>query len=471
MLAVAAAAMIGPTAASASWSTIDENGNTTPAGQGSAPDEAASNGDSSSGGGGGFVQTEIDSTVPLSGGSCRWTVKGHLLVRNPTVPGISDGDPVVGVKVQVSGRSTLGAALGELGYNSWGTDITNSSGEFSVSKTECGDRRVKVEAKFESDSGDLRVLGPTSHTWWHLDDTLDEIAPSTIDLNGEPFGGESGEQRLTQAKTDAQTWILYRRAIDYLGSIGYPLLNNTTVHNPATLAPNGSWSDPILHEIHIEPASTDSVYTMLHEFGHAWAYPREIGEGCLTNAVTKDGDTHDFQEKPCTAFNEGFADFFGDKLWQEMSAAGLIASAPDSGSTTPHERAFFQGQGLISLSRMEANEQGWDQAFRVLTSSDITRQLFGDGLGGGGYVSTYSGPICSVRLGVPTGLDDLADALAVIGDSSDKFDLQDASKPSMHDFFDRADDRLSGFDDWDATQYTDIVDPTLEREPHEAYGC
>ena len=28
-----------------------------------------------------------------------------------------------------------------------------------------------------------------------------------------------------------------------------------------------------------------------------------------------------------------------------MNAAGLIASAPASDSTTPHERAFFQGRG------------------------------------------------------------------------------------------------------------------------------
>ena len=105
-----------------------------------------------------------------------------------------------------------------------------------------------------------------------------------------------------------------------------------------------------------------------------------------------------------------------------------------------------------------------------MTSSDITRQLFGDGLGGGGYVSTYSGPVCSHRLG-PRDWTTSPMRSRVIGDASDKFNLQDASKPSMLDFFDRADDRLSSFDDWDAIPYPDIVDPTLEREPHEAYGC
>jgi hypothetical protein len=288
-----------------------------------------------------------------------------------------------------------------------------------------------------------------------------------VDLNGEPFGGESGEQATTQARVDAQTWILYRRAIDYVTSLGYPFLNHTTVHNPATLAPNGSWSDPILHDIHIDPRFTSSAWNMLHELGHAWAYPREIGEGCLTWAAAQDGDTHDFQENPCVAFNEGFADFFASKLEQEMDAFRLLALT-NPPSTTPFTRSYLVSQGLISLSRVEGNELGWDQAFRVLTSADITRQRFGPGFGGGTYVSSYSGPLCS---GMPRDLNDLAHALEVVGDSGDRFDLQDSSRPTMVDFFDRADDRLARFDDWDAIKFLDTVDPTQSVEPHEGYGC
>jgi hypothetical protein len=172
--AVAAAAIALPATASAGWSTIDENGNTTPAGHGSAPDPPQGGGSSS---GGGYVATEVGSTVPNTSGSCRWTVKGRLLVRNPTVVELTDGESVEGDEVKVSGRSSLGAALGDLGYNSWGTVTTDANGEFSVSKTECGNCRVKVEAKFDSD--DLRVLGPSSPTWYQLHDTLDEIAPRT----------------------------------------------------------------------------------------------------------------------------------------------------------------------------------------------------------------------------------------------------------------------------------------------------
>jgi hypothetical protein len=465
LTAVTAAAMVGASTASAGWSSYDpDTGNTTPAGHGSAPDPGTG---SSSSSGGGVVATEVDSTFPASGNRpCDWTVNGHVLVRDPSLPGLSDGEPVVGIQVKVSGADWAGSQVGI--FNSWGTDITNSDGEFSVTHTECNKRRVRVEARFESD--DLRVLGPSSPDWWELDDTDDRIEPSTIDLHGEPFGGESGEQLLAQARTDAQTWILYRRAIDHVASLGYPALNHTTVHNPATLAPNGSWSDPILHEIHIAPSMTDSVYAMLHEFGHAWAYPREIGEGCLTNAVIKDGDTHDFQETRCAASNEGFADFFGHKLWQELHDTGLLSSAPDPQTLEPLSRAYLAGQGLISLDRAEQNELGWDQAFRLLSSSDVTRWQLGPNDGSWVHAHAYTGASCSGR-GMPTGLDDLADALQVIGSSSDQFDLQDADDPTMQAFFDRADDRLAGFDNWDAVQFTNFADPAESVEPHDAYGC
>ena len=37
---------------------------------------------------------------------CTWRVTGRLLVRDPTLDGVADGDPIAGVKVKVSGRST-----------------------------------------------------------------------------------------------------------------------------------------------------------------------------------------------------------------------------------------------------------------------------------------------------------------------------------------------------------------------------
>lgn len=464
--ALAIAALIGPATAGANRSEIDENGNTTPVEPPICPGMPGCSVP---------VEPDDDSTIPNGSGSCSWTVRGHLVVRNPTVDGLADNDPIEGVEVKVSGKTVA--------YNEWGTDTTDSNGNFSVQKHVCGDRKVKVEARF--DSGNLRVTSSKSPNWYLLRETDDKVAPSTIDLDDEPFGspspGESGDQVTSQARTDAQTWIVYDKALDYAASIFHSFLNKVTVHNPATLTTGDSWADPVLGDIHIAPRDTASIDTMLHEGGHAWAYPREIGEGCLIAGAISGETSHEFQEKPCVAFNEGFAEFFSNKIEQEMNADRLIASteAPyvdgvippnaSSPTTTPMDRAELNSRGLISLDRVARSDVGWEQVFNVLTSSDITRQLFGPGFGNGGLVSTY-GPSCAGR-GMPVGQDDLADALRAFGDSQDQLDLQDSEEPSVSDVLNRAADRLTTFDTSDSIAYLDAIDPTLESEPHDAYGC
>ena len=63
------------------------------------------------------------------------------------------------------------------------------------------------------------------------------------------------------------------------------------------------------------------------------------------------------------------------------------------------------------------------------------------------------------------------DALYAFGTDSDKIDLRDPQDPSVADFLERAEDRLSTFDDWDEIAYLNTIDPTSDSEPHEAYGC
>jgi hypothetical protein len=325
-----------------------------------------------------------------------------------------------------------------------------------------------VEAKFESKSGDLRVLGSGSPEWYVLKDTDDLQHPGSIDLKGEPFAGETGDQATDQARMDAPDWLLYRRAIDYVGSLGHPFLNDVTVHNPASLHHgDASWTDPVLHGIHIAPYGSTNRWTMLHELGHAWAYPRETGEDCLIAGALGPDTTHGARESRSVAFNEGFANFFASKLDREMSDAGIITPS-DPSATKPHKRAYLIGKGLLDLDDAEHSDKGFDQAFRILTQDDVTSELFGDGVGDIGYVDDWTAS-CAGK-GVPTGLGDLADALKVIGDADDQF-AAGGGGPTIRDLFDRADERLGAFDDWDATFYRQIVDPDSDDEPHEVYGC
>jgi hypothetical protein len=287
--------------------------------------------------------------------------------------------------------------------------------------------------------------------WYVIKDTNNLVDPSTIDLKGEPFRGETGDQNTAQALTDGQTWVLYRKAIDYVTSLGYPFLNDVTVNNPAALTVNdNSWTDPVFHGIHITPKATNDRVNMLHELGHAWAYPREYGEECLIAGAFGTDTSHGLREEPCVAFNEGFAKFFATKLDEEMTAAGLLTSTPES--SAPHTRAYLVAKGVLSLDDASHNDNGVDQAFRVLTQPDITRELFGNGIGATGLAAPYTGTSC-MRRGVPAGLDGLDTALKVIGDANDQFDVQGTGRPTIEDLFARADDRLSKFDDWDASYY------------------
>jgi hypothetical protein len=245
------------------------------------------------------------------------------------------------------------------------------------------------------------------------------------------------------------------------------------VHNPASLTVgDNSWTDPVLHGIKIAPKSTDSRWTMLHELGHAWAYPRETGEDCLIAGALGSDNTHSGSEAPCVAFNEGFADFFASKVDDEMSAAGLIAPSKPSWSG-PYSRAYLVSEGVLDLDDASHNELGFDQAFRVLTQADIAHELFGDGLGKLDWVSDYgpyTGSNCA-SMAAPKGLDGLETALKAVGDAGDQFDVQDADRPTIGQLFDRVDERLSKFDDWDASNYEQIVDPASDDEPHDFYAC
>lgn len=89
----------------------------------------------------------IDTDTIVASGSCSWTVKGRLVVRNPTMDGLRDNDGVVGAQVKVSGRQSFSP----LGWNTWETVVTDVNGDFTVRHTDCQNQKLKVEAKFESD--------------------------------------------------------------------------------------------------------------------------------------------------------------------------------------------------------------------------------------------------------------------------------------------------------------------------------
>lgn len=396
-----------------------------------------------------------DTDVITAVGGCTWTVEGNIVVDQPTISGLADNDAVEGVKVKVSGRTGIGW------FNEWDTDVTDSDGYFRVTKSECNDRAVMVEVQFEDD--DLRVTGSGSKTWYEIYNSNSTMSTSTIDLNREPMGAGVGDQLLAQARSDAQTWIVYRTSMDYISSLGWSFTNKVTVHNPATLTQGVSAADPILQDIHIDPSQTSSLHTMTHELAHVYLYQHGTGEGCLTWNALISGDTHDPVESECVAYSEGTAETLADMLEIELNTTGLLPSGASASRVLPFDRArLSQTYGLDTLPQVGQRDYGWEQVNRVLFGSDITRWLFGTDTASPGNVATYNGAACS---GQPVGQDDLADLLRVVDTD------MDFSNVTVSSYLQRAADKLATMDDTDKDFYQQTINPNNTSEPHTLYGC
>ena len=324
--------------------------------------------------------TTIDTSGNTTTGnnSCGFTVRGHLVVRDPTVDGLVDNDPLEDVEVKVSGRSEFGV------WNEWDTERTDENGDFTVWKGECSDRKVKVEARFKSD--DLRVTSSASTDWYLLFETASTLSWRTLDIGDEPFGGGVGDQSTSQARTDAQTWAVFQRAIDYTASIGRPFLNKVTVHNPATLTVGLSATDPILQEIHIDPNDRRSRH-LADPAGTRLDVPARDRRGAASRGTPLiSGSTHGAHETPCVLSPRlGCVLLRQDRAGDEHRRAHPVLE-----SSSTHDRATMprwrRPSGSTTRRSWGRAEDGWENVFRVLTSSDITRQVFGDEAGSPGFV-------------------------------------------------------------------------------------
>ena len=424
---------------------------------------------------------DADIVTTGGAGSCTFKVTGKLVVRNPTLTELNDAGwlqhgvladntPLKDVEIRVSGRTDPGT------WNSWGSDYTDADGNFTVTESKCDARVVKVEARFHN--GSLDVSGPDSPKWYSLYETSGTISPSLIDLQQEALPGGQGDQATSQARTDAQTWAVYQRAIDYIEGTGHGFHDQVVVHNPSWISQDTSFTDPPTGAIHIDPSQTTRLDVMLHELGHAWSYPYVDGEGCLTNDVLVadvfDFDpttrtTHDASEKPCVAFEEGFAQFFARKLEYEMHSAKLIDVAPATADVTPRSREYMRDNlDMHTINDVAHKDVGWEQAFRVLTASDLPLLLFGDGTTPSGSAGVYAnGLSCH---GQPLLHSHLADALQIVGDSANHWNIKDIDIMFL---LLRAADRggwLSS--EKDIPAYYDSIDPAdTTFEPHMSYGC
>jgi hypothetical protein len=268
-----------------------------------------------------------------------WTVKGKIAVAHQLAELIDkfDGEsPLKGIEVKISAKAKV-PIIGWGTWNSWGTVRTNSKGEFSISKSKNHDlRRFKIEVKFQDDDLAVRHEHATSSLtkvkWYTIiEESSKEHKAGTVDFNQRTFkSGGKHDRGDFEARRHADIWVLYQMVIDHVAAMGSDFAFTTQVkvkypHNGITGdAVEAPYANPTTKVIYIVKNSRGDYFntdTLLHELGHIYAYNHVSGEICLTEGLLMDGSTHGLVDDHCVAFHEGFAQYWSDKLREELFGA------------------------------------------------------------------------------------------------------------------------------------------------------
>ena len=312
---------------------------------------------------------------------CNWTVKGRLSVKHrASMAALGDKDDLQNIQVRVKAMSkAMGAWTGKWG--SWGTVRTDASGNFTVTKTKgCGDRRFRVEVKFDDADLEVRHANATSSTtkvkWYTVINDVQRSA-GTYDIGRKYFDGSSANDlKNSEAWAHASIWVLYKDAIDHMAAMGSSYAFDTKIkvkypHNGvAGDSAEESYANPTTKVIYIvKNPKKDRLTpgTLLHEMGHIWAYNHSKGEICLTETLVMTQDTHGIVDDHCVAFHEGFGDYFSEELQRALLGDDL---------PLPYGRGWLDNRGANSLSKVERYDDGWRNVFRTLRLDDPWRYDF-----------------------------------------------------------------------------------------------
>ena len=398
-----------------------------------------------------FVATAVAMLVALPGAAwadCSWTVRGKIEVRESVTDpaGTQHDRGLKSVQVKVS-AATVGRV-----YNSWGTVYTNSSGEFSISKSKnCSQRHFKVQVKF--DHSDLAVKNPSGDEWHVVYETSSKRSSGTLNIGDRTFRDGSGTSDLTEEDSyrRALAWYVVKKVIDRLQSEDsyFDFPGQVHVRYPAAVISNTSYANGIDRSAYIDPTNIggdrDFIEVCVHEVMHLWNYDHNHGMSNWLAAVWGDSSTHGFQEDPNIAFHEGFAEFAMEELMTE------IWGWP---KTAYWDRDDMDSRGLTSLSMIEQNDDAVQHALHLLTTEDI-------------YPSDTILRDCPSDPNLT-----LWDILSVFEAAPgagypDEWEVGDADS-GLIDFFDRVEDILPNFDQTDEDVYLDIIDPNSTGEPEDA---
>jgi hypothetical protein len=406
---------------------------------------------------------------------CKWTVKGKVLVEHQLSElktKFGDKSALKGIEVKVSAKSKVGFVWGT--YDSWGTVRTDANGFFSISKERgCGDRRFKIEVKFQDDDLEVRHEHSTSNLltdvkWYTVVDDA-ERSEGVIDFGEIVFkAGGIHDRGNMEARKHADIWKLEQMVIEHAKSMGSDFAFTTQLkikhpHNSDVVNDDreASYCNPTTKVIYIFEKHFNTS-TILHETGHLWAYNHMSGEICLTETLLMSGDTHGLVDDHCTAFGEGFAEWWKDKMMEELFGTAAVL---------PYSRDYLSygglGAKLTNLSLMQRHDMGWRSVLHTLTTADVHKYDFGQ--------PYKSGPAPASRItvnsAVPAGCTSPAlgfqNLLNVFNDNSAKGYSKKLARDetTITAFLNRAETILDKMTSAHLDMYRELVDPSKFSQP------
>ena len=307
----------------------------------------------------------------------KWTVKGtvkvkHQLDKLKTELGTS---PLQGIEVKISAKSKVLGVWGT--YASWGTVRTSANGKFSISKDKStGDRKFKVQVKFQDKDLEVRHAKSTSSLtkvkWYKIVEDA-QRSSGTIDFGNLIFkAGGSHDLGEFEPRRHADIWKLMQMAMQRLKDMGSEFEFTTQVkikypHDSALVKDDIAYANPTTKVVYI-PEDQFNADTILHETGHIWAYNHMSGEICLTETLILTQNTHGLVNDHCVAFGEGFAEYWKDKMLEE-----LFGEAP----VLPYSREYLTYDlKLNNLSLMQRHDKGWQSVFHTLSTENLFKYDF-----------------------------------------------------------------------------------------------
>ena len=309
---------------------------------------------------------------------CNFTVSGNVNAEiDSRLAKLHQRNNIVslpGVMVRVSGRR--GGPFVE-----WGTVTTGPAGTFAVTQSRrCGSKhQFRVEVKFKSN--EVMIVNNGVARWYRIFQDADEREDTSRPLGTLTFAaGAAVDLGDELARAHAQLWTLAQLTRQTLDSLGQGFgSRRVKIHYPTVLPTH---ADVLNNDVYVQRRPNKGIDDLfngagesfvVHEIMHVWAYlhTRPLAGGEVKLIFGLPGGTHQRRELIGTAFNEGFAEYAKDKLFETM-----FADVP----VLPFTRTFLScdsNHRLVTLDDVQHNDDGWTSILHTLTTPELHNSDFG----------------------------------------------------------------------------------------------